>query len=249
MSLKDELESFADYVDKVADELSPLLRGHFAEVRGRDPEDDNLYAQLVLSGLNFDLARMPIDGVLDRTARLLRAGGHKVSNAELRAGLLGERSRMVAYMRAEARAAFEQARARILQGVQSSGDVDAEVLEQAEKVFVDYMHLRVSVAVMVWQRIIVDIAARDILKGGGWLWQYAGIRDSRNRPFCSSVLDMNRVFDDAQVEELNHHPKLQEHVPPNVRTLCGGYGCRHIFLPISRSEAGSRYRPGPLWQT
>lgn len=247
MSLDDELESFSVFVDRVSRELDKAMREHFRNIRGEDPTDESLYQALVRSGINVDLARMPIDGVLRRTAALLREAGHNITNEALTAALGAERARMVAYMRAEARAGFEQARARILQGVQSNGRVEAEVLEQAEKVFADYMHQRVSVAVMVWQRLVVEVAARDVLKGQDWLWEYVGIRDTRNREFCASVLDMKRVFDDEQVQELNDHPDLHNYVPPNVRTLCGGYGCRHLFLPVSPAEAGARYRPGRLW--
>lgn len=246
--LLDELEKFSEYIDRVADELDPLMAAHFDEVVGRDPEDEDLFHVLIMSGILDDLARMPIDGVVRRTARVLRAGGHKVTTEALASAVLDERSRMVAYMRAEARAGFEQARARMLQGIDQTGKLDADVLEQARRVFVDYMHSKVAVAVMVWQRLVVQIAARRILGGVDWLWRYAGVRDNRNRPFCASVLDMDRVFDDAQVEELNEHPQLHAYVPPNVRTLCGGYGCRHVFLPVTREEAGTKYKPGPLWR-
>lgn len=248
MSVTDELEQFSEYIDRVADELSGLLTKHFEEVFGQDPEDENLFHKLIMSGILDDLARMPIDGVVQRTARVLRADGRNISNEQLALAVANERSRMVSYMRAEARAGFEQARARILQGVALGGRVERDVLEQASKVFVDYMHSKVSVAVMVWQRIVIEVAARDIFKGKKWLWRYAGVRDNRNRKFCASVLDMQRDFDDSQVTELNQHPDLHPYVPPNVRTLCGGYGCRHVFLPVSMTEAGDRYKEGSLWQ-
>lgn len=248
MGFQDELEGFSDYIDGVAEDLDEQVGEHFDAVRGHNAEDEDLFELLVVSGLLLVLARMPIDGVVRRTARLLRAKGYKaVTDEALAVAVQEDRSRMVAYMRAEARAGFEQARARMLQGMTMGGTVEGDVLEQARQVFVDYMHSKVSVAVMVWQRIVVQIAAQTILGGEDWLWEYVGVRDTRNRPFCASVLDMNRVFDNEQVVELNKHPDLQKHVPPNVRELCGGYGCRHIFLPISRREAGARYKPGPLW--
>lgn len=71
-------------------------------------------------------------------------------------------------------------------------------------------------------------------------WAYDGPRDSRNRVFCRSVLDQKQTFDERGIEKLNLHPDLHAYVPPNVMTLCGGYGCRHMFVPVTKEQAQIR---------
>lgn len=83
-------------------------------------------------------------------------------------------------------------------------------------------------------------AAAGARAPGARRWAYDGPRDSRNRPFCAAVLDAKQTYDDAGVEALNRHPLLHRYVPPNVKTLCGGFGCRHVFISLSREEAEQR---------
>jgi hypothetical protein len=71
-------------------------------------------------------------------------------------------------------------------------------------------------------------------------WAYDGPRDNKNRPFCAAVLDDRKTYSREEIEQLNQHPLLHRYVPPNVRTLCGGYGCRHVFWPVSEQEAKQR---------
>lgn len=78
------------------------------------------------------------------------------------------------------------------------------------------------------------------------LWVYAGPRDNRNRPFCRAVLDERRAYTEAEIDTLNDHPLLHSYVPPNVRTLCGGYGCRHVFAPITTAQA---QKEGLAWDS
>lgn len=90
-------------------------------------------------------------------------------------------------------------------------------------------------ALLLWDRAVLDRVAE--LKDGEVLWQYAGPVDGRNRPFCSVVASAPRVYTRAAVERLNEHPLLAPYVPPNVFMLCGGYNCRHVFLPTDRAQA------------
>lgn len=69
------------------------------------------------------------------------------------------------------------------------------------------------------------------------LYIYSGIRDSKNRAFCADVLDRNNAYTESGIQKLNKHPLLLPHVPPNVKTLCGGYNCRHMFAVVSREFA------------
>lgn len=89
-----------------------------------------------------------------------------------------------------------------------------------------------SQALLLWDRIVLDRIGE--LKDDP-LWVYAGPADKRNRPFCAEVVRLPRAYSRAQVEKLNEHPLLPNYVPPNVFMLCGGYNCRHVFMPVSRS--------------
>lgn len=77
-------------------------------------------------------------------------------------------------------------------------------------------------------------------QGSGRRWAYDGPQDNRNRPFCADVLRQAKTYSNAEVDALNSHPLLHRYVPPNVRTFCGGFGCRHIFVSLSRDEANRR---------
>lgn len=63
-------------------------------------------------------------------------------------------------------------------------------------------------------------------------WIYAGPADKRNRAFCGDIVRRNSVFTSRGIDKLNAHPDLHTYVPPNVSVMCGGHGCRHIWLPI-----------------
>lgn len=80
-------------------------------------------------------------------------------------------------------------------------------------------------AVLIFERAIL---------GGQEDYQYVGPRDKKNRAFCRSVLDMGRIFTRAEIEGLNGHPDLISGVAPLVFALCGGPGCRHMWLPVRR---------------
>lgn len=76
-------------------------------------------------------------------------------------------------------------------------------------------------------------------------WAYDGPRDAKNRPFCAAVLDARLTYSEGEVQALNEHPLLHKYVPPNVKTLCGGHACRHVFVALTEGEAGSR---GLAWE-
>jgi hypothetical protein len=75
------------------------------------------------------------------------------------------------------------------------------------------------------------------------LWLYVGPADSRNRKFCADIVRRKVAFTPSGIEKLNEHPDLHKYVPPNVSILCGGYGCRHVWWPVSEDyvqQAGLR---------
>lgn len=63
------------------------------------------------------------------------------------------------------------------------------------------------------------------------LYVYVGPADRRNRPFCGQIVRQKTLYTRKGVEALNLHPLLSPDVPPNVFTRCGGFKCRHIWLP------------------
>lgn len=89
-------------------------------------------------------------------------------------------------------------------------------------------------ALILWDRIVLDRIG-DLKEDP--LWVYDGPADKRNRPFCAEIVRLPRAYTREQIEKLNSHPLLADYVPPNVFMLCGGYNCRHVFLPVSRAFA------------
>ena len=90
----------------------------------------------------------------------------------------------------------------------------------------------VDTALNAFDRAILEAISED-----GDRWIYVGPKDSKNRPFCAAILSEGRAYTRSQVTALNRHPLLHSYVPPNVKTLCGGINCRHVFLPITKEEA------------
>lgn len=86
-----------------------------------------------------------------------------------------------------------------------------------------------SNAMLLWERVVLDRIG-DLMPRA--LWVYAGPADDRNRPFCAEIVRSNKAYTREQIEALNDHPLLDKYVPPNVFALCGGFNCRHVFLPV-----------------
>lgn len=65
---------------------------------------------------------------------------------------------------------------------------------------------------------------------GPLLYTYEGPDDTLTRPFCKRVLAARRPFTRAEIEG-----KLENwtgHSLPNVMVTCGGYNCRHQWVPV-----------------
>lgn len=92
-------------------------------------------------------------------------------------------------------------------------------------------------ALLLWERMVLDRVG-DLMDEV--LWVYAGPADEKNRPFCAEVVRDNKAYTRAGVEALNDHPLLDKYVPPNVFALCGGFNCRHVFLPITPDYAAAQ---------
>lgn len=55
------------------------------------------------------------------------------------------------------------------------------------------------------------------------LYKFVGIRDSRNRPFCASLLDANILYTREEIDAMDNGQL------PGVFDNAGGYGCQHWF--------------------
>ncbi len=97
-----------------------------------------------------------------------------------------------------------------------------------EKELVDFIK-SLDTVVSVFDRI----AIREVGDNGKDLWIYAGPADNRNRAFCADIVRRKSAFTASGIDKLNAHPSLHKYVPPNVSILCGGYGCRHVWWPVS----------------
>lgn len=93
-------------------------------------------------------------------------------------------------------------------------------------------------ALLVWDRAVLDRIAD--MHPEPPLWVYDGPADRKNRPFCHVIVRTPAAYTRAGVETLNAHPLLDSYVPPNVFMVCGGFNCRHVFLPVSRQYATDR---------
>ncbi len=56
---------------------------------------------------------------------------------------------------------------------------------------------------------------------------YAGPKDARNRPFCAERV--NKIFPIQTVYTWDNG----QGIPANL--YCGGYGCRHVLIPVARA--------------
>lgn len=80
---------------------------------------------------------------------------------------------------------------------------------------------------------------RTVLAGvGAPYYQYLGPSDAKNRPFCADIVNRRVVYTPRGVNALNAHPLLHSYVPPNVSVLCGGYNCRHLWMPVENPPKG-----------
>jgi len=103
------------------------------------------------------------------------------------------------------------------------------------------LETQIKTAMATWDQQVQDKIGEDT---GLSHYIYWGPRDGITRPFCRSILRMQRVYTDAGIEQLNSHPELHNYVPPNVRIHRGGYNCRHMWLPVSARWAEARgYKP------
>lgn len=211
-------EAFLDALEPQVRETIELALGRFLTGLSDDPRDaavDTL-AILLLAHMDPAIRAMPF---ASRAAEIRDALDLDVSTAlpisSVYEGLRGSTMRLAGDLTTRLSAAASDGR--------TSGARDmartflTDILNKLVDTFVQ--------AMLVFERSLL---------GGQDEYQYVGPRDKKNRAFCRSVLDMGRIFTRAEIENLNAHPDLIPSVPPLVFTMCGGPGCRHMWLPVRR---------------
>lgn len=109
------------------------------------------------------------------------------------------------------------------------GEAIRDAVEKEVKEFIDALDTVFSIHDRIAMRELGDELGRT-------LWVYAGPADNRNRAFCGDIVRRDSVFTMSGIEKLNEHPDLHAYVPPNVFTMCGGHGCRHLWIPVANGS-------------
>jgi len=214
------------FLEKELGRVDDLTQRILDEATAEDIEKNEItwWLLIIHSILDDVIERMPFD----RRRQLLEEG--MKGSAEVPVEEIVSRS----YARIDLVAA--SIRARVAEGKIGGllGEDLIEAIEQAlSKGIADFIR-DLDTSLTMYDRLFMASLAEGM---DNHRWQYAGPRDLKNRLFCAEVLDAKQAYTDNGVEELNNHPSLHPYVSPNVRTLCGGYGCRHVFVPVTRTQA------------
>lgn len=118
----------------------------------------------------------------------------------------------------------------ILNGLRGE-DLAAGIRNAVEKEIKDFIDA-LDTAFSIHDRIALRNLGEEEVGRFQDYWIYAGPADNRNRAFCADIVRRNSVFTSRGIEKLNAHPDLHKYVPPNVGIMCGGHGCRHVWLPV-----------------
>lgn len=134
------------------------------------------------------------------------------------------------YMTEAAAGIDVQTRQSILNGLRGE-DLGSGVRSAVEKEIKDFIDA-LDTAFSIHDRIAMRNLGEEEVERFQDYWIYAGPADNRNRAFCGDIVRRNSVFTSRGIEKLNAHPDLHKYVPPNVGIMCGGHGCRHVWLPV-----------------
>lgn len=61
-------------------------------------------------------------------------------------------------------------------------------------------------------------------------YRYSGPLDSRNRPFCRHLENVDKAYSRAEIDQMNNG------MLPNVFLSCGGWNCRHVWILDTRKQ-------------
>lgn len=224
-----EIDSF---VREIENDVS-LVFGRFLSGISDDPRDaawDILFLALMDAGLRRVVSGLPWNERARSVANLapdVRANttrGLDAARTDI-TGDMTERLRTIVQERIASPATRMRLSGRT-SGLREAIDAAATMSD-----IVDVFHN----AMLTWERTVLDRVAPD-----DPVFIYDGPVDSKNRPFCADIAPRPRAYTRRAIEDLNGHPLLHSYVPPNVFTFCGGYNCRHLWLPMTRATAEER---------
>lgn len=227
-----------EFIRRMNEELDAFLRG--SEQAYADAADELLdamtYRDLEQADLTFwyiailDLLESQLrvleQFVRNRAARIANEVGANVDARSVAADAVAGARAAAGYAAAGLNATTLQA---LLTGLRGE-DLAASVVDKVREALTE-MAKNLDTVISVADRQAVWDAG---VKEGFEFWIYAGPADQRNRVFCRDVVRRKSAFTESGIEKLNAHPDLHKYVPPNVRTMCGGYNCRHVWWPVDK---------------
>lgn len=211
-----------------------LALGRFLSGLSDDPRDaafDALYLLLLGSGFERIVAAIPLRNRALAIARTLPEDLPGGSTTGLEEASQGVKDLMRGAIREVAQEVSQLATQMTLFRQNGFREAAAGLLERQ----VDKIVEKFGQALLVWDRAVLDRISE--LQPEEPVWIYAGPQDRKNRPFCSAIVRLKHAYTRQGIENLNAHPLLADYVPPNVFMLCGGFNCRHAFIPVSRGFA------------
>jgi len=231
MDMYTELADIADqYIDEHRSRVDLMVGEVLSQTRPNNIDDNDLrwWAWIMHSILDDLVEGLPLKErlvVLQKqmnAVRTVRTDG-LVERADARIDVLA----------AEIRARVSEAKV----GSISDEDVITAVEQAVERAITEFVTKDLDTIMSMFDRLFMEMAGAQVPNRR---WFYDGPQDKRNREFCADVLAERKAYTDSEVDNLNNHPSLHVYVPPNVKTLCGGYGCRHQFTPITQETAKKR---------
>lgn len=200
-----------------------------------DPEDyadvDTMVLLLMGAGLAEMVRELPYAQIADVGRRIATATGHPDA-PDYDIAAAGQPSGIPSkYIEGRARDIASSLRTRVQESALLTNPTAQEVRGMIRQVLANAriaQHFETALA--VWDRSVQVVLGQQARTT---LYAYMGPLDRLNRPFCRDIMERREAYTPAQVNDLNNHPLLHSYVPPNVLAMCGGYGCRHIFVPIS----------------
>lgn len=211
-----------------------LAFGRFLSGLSDNPRDaafDTLYLLLLSSGFERVIASTPLRNRAMAIARTIPEDLPGGSTTGLEGASQGVKDLMRGAIREVAQEVSQLATQMTLFRRDGFKEAAGSLLERQ----VDKIVEKFGQALLVWDRAVLDRISE--LQSEEPVWVYSGPQDRKNRPFCSAVVRLKRAYTRQGVEALNLHPLLADYVPPNVFMMCGGYNCRHAFIPVSRGFA------------
>jgi len=221
-----ELAGISDSFLEEAESVVPLLADKI--LRELNPESDEdlvnlgFWLALLLELIEENLIkRVPLD---QRAEALTQQFGQQVVDT----------SPLIAQMRSNVGVMAAHVTTKTSEAImnQKRGEELIQAIEKAiESGLADFVR-SLDTSMSMYDRLFME----EVGRGGTGVWRYAGPSDARNRPFCGAIVRNKILYTDSGIEKLNNHPLLHSYVPPNVKMLCGGYNCRHVWVPVTRAQ-------------